>query len=110
MTLFTVEKPFVADLINVGLVVVRYFGDIKLGTGGLARDYSSAAKAAIEAADLTPWHRIIRQSITASFETSSAIKKQISNLNLPVINRIFNEIGVILIVEGPEEKILSLSL
>jgi len=36
------------ELTNVVIVVTRYFGGIKLGTGGLARAYTHAAKLAIE--------------------------------------------------------------
>lgn len=32
-----------ADLFDVGVVVVRYYGGVKLGTGGLARAYRDAA-------------------------------------------------------------------
>lgn len=35
---------------NIALVVTRYFGGIKLGTGGLVRAYTSSAKLGIEAA------------------------------------------------------------
>lgn len=35
---------------NVAVVVTRYFGGIKLGTGGLVRAYTSSAKLGIEAA------------------------------------------------------------
>ena len=37
---------------NVALVVTRYFGGIKLGTGGLVRAYTSSAKLGIEAAGI----------------------------------------------------------
>ena len=40
------------DVSDASLVVVRYFGGVKLGTGGLARAYRRAALAALEAADL----------------------------------------------------------
>lgn len=37
---------------NIAIVITRYFGGIKLGTGGLARAYTQAAKLAIEKAGL----------------------------------------------------------
>lgn len=52
----TAAKP-ILDLINgfgicnVVLIVVRYFGGTLLGTGGLVRAYSTAAKGAIENAE-----------------------------------------------------------
>ncbi|MHB0969941.1 MAG: IMPACT family protein [Thermoanaerobaculia bacterium] len=39
-----------AQLTDCGVVVVRYFGGIKLGTGGLARAYRDAAQAVLAAA------------------------------------------------------------
>ena len=37
---------------NIAIVVTRYFGGIKLGTGGLVRAYTGSAKAGIEAAGI----------------------------------------------------------
>lgn len=37
-------------LTNLAVVVTRYFGGIKLGTGGLARAYTAAARAGLDAA------------------------------------------------------------
>ena len=37
---------------NVAVVITRYFGGIKLGTGGLVRAYTSSAKLGIEAAGI----------------------------------------------------------
>lgn len=53
----TSGAPMVKMLVNAGitnvvLVVTRYFGGIKLGTGGLARAYTSSAKLGIEASGI----------------------------------------------------------
>lgn len=39
-------------LTNIAMVITRYFGGIKLGTGGLARAYTHTAKLGIEAAGI----------------------------------------------------------
>jgi uncharacterized YigZ family protein len=43
------------DVVNVLLVVVRYFGGIKLGAGGLTRAYSGTASQTIASAELCPF-------------------------------------------------------
>lgn len=40
------------DITDVVIVVTRYFGGVKLGTGGLVRAYTSSAKLAIEEATI----------------------------------------------------------
>ena len=56
----TAEKPILQilegrELINVCIGVVRYYGGIDLGTGGLARDYSGTAKLALETVLIMPF-------------------------------------------------------
>ena len=43
------------ELVEIGLLIVRYFGGIKLGTGGLVRAYGSSAKEVIAKASLVPF-------------------------------------------------------
>ena len=44
-----------SELINTALITVRYFGGIKLGTGGMVRAYSDAAKKVIKNTTLIPY-------------------------------------------------------
>jgi len=44
-----------AELIECGILIVRYFGGTKLGTGGLVRAYGGGAKAVIDAAEVLPY-------------------------------------------------------
>ena len=44
-----------ANLVNAVVAVVRYFGWVKLGAGGLVRAYGGTAKLALEAAVLAPF-------------------------------------------------------
>src|SRR5574343_1891435 len=43
------------DLVNVCVGVIRYYGGINLGTGGLARAYGNTAKMALDAARIGPF-------------------------------------------------------
>lgn len=49
--------PGRADLTDVTAVVVRYFGGVKLGAGGLVRAYSDAVSRALDAAPLVTRRR-----------------------------------------------------
>lgn len=94
-----------AKLIDTSVIVVRYFGGVKLGGGGLARAYSGAAADAIANATLAPFVKLARKTISADFAQSSELERQIETLGLTVIARDYTADGVTLEVEGPEEKL-----
>lgn len=54
------------DVRNVAVVVTRYFGGIKLGTGGLVRAYTKGAKIALEAAGIIT--KVLYQVIIVSVD------------------------------------------
>jgi uncharacterized YigZ family protein len=51
-----------AELYNIGIVVTRYFGGIKLGTGGLKRAYRDAARNVLESV------RVVKILITQMYK------------------------------------------
>lgn len=97
-----------AGLVDAGIIVVRYFGGTKLGTGGLARAYSGAAGRAVAAAHPRVWHRIVRRKIQCDFSRSSDVESQIQSLGLVVLDRVFSETGVELRIEGPGDLVATI--
>lgn len=94
-----------AGLVDAGIIVVRYFGGTKLGTGGLARAYSGAASRAIAAARPRAWHRIVRKKVQCDFAGSSELESRIQGLGLTVLDRVFSETGVEIHLEGPGDLV-----
>ena len=65
---------------NVIIIVVRYFGGIKLGAGGLTRAYASAAQAAIDEMTLSPHVPMTQIEILATFATEAQCRYVIDSL------------------------------
>ena len=79
----TSGAPIVQMLVNEGLtnlviVVTRYFGGIKLGTGGLVRAYTSSAKLAVEAAEVCGVQNMLRLTIETEYTYLARFQKMAS--------------------------------
>lgn len=61
-----------AQIIDCAIVVTRYFGGTLLGTGGLVRAYTNAAKAAIDAAQIVT----ISLCVTVSLQLDYSLYEQ----------------------------------
>lgn len=72
----TLEAIQHADLVDVAVVVTRYFGGILLGTGGLVRAYTQATQAAIAAADV----RIVSKCVDIMFEVPYSLYEQVTRI------------------------------
>ena len=65
---------------NVIIIVVRYFGGIKLGAGGLTRAYAGSAQAAVDEMTLNPYVPMAQIQILAEFATEAQCRYMIENL------------------------------
>ncbi|MGM8898166.1 MULTISPECIES: YigZ family protein [unclassified Psychrobacter] len=66
---------------NVIIIVVRYFGGIKLGAGGLTRAYSGSAQAAVDEMILRPYVPMAQVQILAEFATEAQCRYVVESLN-----------------------------
>jgi len=87
------------ELVGAGLLIVRYFGGIKLGTGGLVRAYGSSAKAVIANANLIPFVFKERLVFSTSYSLVPRFEHYTSTQNVTVIKREFESDGVMWEIE-----------
>jgi uncharacterized YigZ family protein len=73
-----------ADVTNTLLVVTRYFGGTKLGTGGLARAYTEAAQAVMRSSGTVTRHFMTRFRLSLDFSLYDQWMRQVSALEASV--------------------------
>ena len=79
------------ELINVLVIVTRYFGGILLGTGGLVRAYSDATIDAIEKAELVIEELGYELEITVNYQEFEKIQYYCEKNRLSIINTEYGE-------------------
>lgn len=77
------------QLINVLVAVIRYFGGVKLGAGGLMRAYGGCAKQVIEAAELIDYVEF--QTVTAilDYHRLQALEYRLRKLEGEIVHQHF---------------------
>jgi len=78
-------------IINGGLVVVRYYGGINLGMGGLARAYSQAGSKAILASRLDNFIELKDYILTIKYNLLDFISKVILDNKGVILDRNFDQ-------------------
>ena len=104
----TAGKPILGqiqsnDLTNILIIVVRYFGGVKLGIPGLIRSYKTAVAIAI--ADTEIIIKTIKERYEVSFKYPqiNAVMQLVKEFNLEIINTDF-QIDSKLIFTAPKSK------
>ena len=91
----TAGKPILGQinsfgLTNVVVIVVRYFGGIKLGTPGLIAAYREAARLALEDAGKKEVHQMETVRISFPYVSSNDVMKLVKSEEIEVIDRVFD--------------------
>ena len=93
----TAGKPILGQinsfgLTNVVIVVVRYFGCIKLGTSGLIVAYREAARLAIEAAEVLECHEQAQVSFTFPYLAMNDVMRLVKREDMRVLEQAFDNV------------------
>ena len=79
------------DLTNAVIVVTRYFGGIKLGTGGLCRAYAGSAAQAASQASIAAYTPHIRASLSLPYDFLGACMKYLESTDIMITERNFSD-------------------
>ena len=93
------------DLINVGIITVRYFGGILLGVGGLVRAYSDSANEVIKKANLIEYKDVFEYTFSIDYDKTREFEYLIKKYNIFVVDRRFGMNGIEYIIRDDIEKI-----
>lgn len=89
---------------QVAVVVTRYFGGILLGTGGLVRAYSQAAKAALDAAGMGRQIVFGKLHLTMDYSLYGKVESVLAEKGYAILDSDFSD--VVQIAAGlPREQI-----
>lgn len=91
----TAGKPILGqinsfNLTDVVIVVVRYFGGIKLGTSGLIAAYREAAREAIEAGEIISRSEMAQLSFTFPYLSMNDVMRLVKDSGVKVVSQEFD--------------------
>ena len=91
----TAGKPILGqinsfNLTNIVIIVVRYFGGIKLGTSGLIVAYREAAREAITAGEIIECHDMAEITFTFPYLSMNDVMKVVKDPEIKIISQTFD--------------------
>jgi uncharacterized YigZ family protein len=93
------------DLINCAVVIIRYFGGVKLGIGGMVRAYTLAAQNLINEVDWHPYFKQITYVFETSYQDIQRTEYRLAQLEIKQIERTFEVGSVQWSITGSEHQV-----
>lgn len=78
------------DYVNCCVAVIRYYGGVNLGTGGLVRAYGGTAKMAMEQAGSVPFVEMVQVRMTIPLKQVDALQRELQKLQAVVLDKQFD--------------------
>ena len=94
-----------AELIQTVCVVSRWFGGVKLGTGGLVRAYGGAAAECLRLAPREPLVAVATLELTCPFDDLGHVHAALAAHQATKQHEAFDETGARLVVQLPADRV-----
>ena len=91
------------QIIGGGIGVIRYYGGVNLGTGGLTRAYGGTGKLALTHSVIEPYIEYIKLKLIINYNELDNYIHVIHSINGSVLDKVFNE-KVSLLIKLPKEN------
>ncbi|MEC8524543.1 MAG: YigZ family protein [Thalassolituus sp.] len=99
------------DLINCAILITRYFGGIKLGTGGLQRAYGDATNEVIRAAgtdNFYNWKPTTTLTVSCGFENEASLRRTLAEVGVDLVRENYLPDGPELTISATNEALATL--
>lgn len=109
----TAGKPMLSVLQHKGIgeivaVVTRYFGGVRLGTGGLVRAYTSSVTLALDALPLKKLVAVREVGITVPYQYENAVRLAFDKFNIVIEDAVYTD-EVVIKAAVPEDTLEELT-
>ena len=92
------------ELINSAVIIIRYFGGTKLGTGGLVRAYGDAVNLVIESAELFMYTKQIEITIGFNYTDVRIIEYECESCDVSINTKVY-ENDVVYTLQASEKNL-----
>jgi len=91
------------QIVGGGIGVIRYYGGVNLGTGGLTRAYGGTGKLTLTHSVIEPYIEYIKLKLIINYNELDNYIHVIHSMNGSVLDKVFNE-KVSLLIKLPQEN------